>query len=80
MGMNLEATPVHLTDEERAMLQSLVRSLKTEVKRLVHAAAPIDWLLTGQFAGRTGSAGARILVQEMLRGIPAEAKITAEEE
>jgi len=28
--MNLEATPVRLTDEERAMLESLVRSPKTE--------------------------------------------------
>jgi DNA-binding CsgD family transcriptional regulator len=28
--MNLEATPVGLTDEERAMLESLVRLPKTE--------------------------------------------------
>jgi DNA sulfur modification protein DndB len=42
------------------------------VRRLVGDAANVDWSKTGQFAGRTGAAGARVMTQEMMRLLPPE--------
>jgi DNA sulfur modification protein DndB len=42
------------------------------VRRLVTDASNIDWAKDGQFVGRTGLAGARVMAQEMMRLLPAE--------
>ena len=49
------------------------------VARLVKEASGIDWKKEGQYAGRTGLAGAKILTPDMERLIPAE-NITDDEE
>lgn len=43
------------------------------VKRLVEAVANIDWNKEGQYAGRTGEAGARVIADDMLRQLPPDA-------
>lgn len=43
------------------------------VQRLVEAAARIDWTKDGQYAGRTGSVGGKIMGDDMTRLLPAEA-------
>ncbi|HIA55029.1 MAG TPA: DGQHR domain-containing protein [Candidatus Melainabacteria bacterium] len=48
------------------------------VKRLVQEASAIDWAKEGQYAGRTGLAGAKILVIDMERQIPAEITVNDE--
>jgi len=50
------------------------------VERLIKAAAGADWSKDGQYAGRTGSAGARVIAQDMLRLLPAETTSAGEEE
>jgi hypothetical protein len=49
------------------------------VRRLVKAASGVDWRKNGQYEGRTGLAGARVIAQEMERLLPAETE-TAEDE
>lgn len=43
------------------------------VARLVNAAADVDWPKDGQYAGRTGEAGGKVIADDMLRKLPAEA-------
>jgi DNA sulfur modification protein DndB len=42
------------------------------VERLVSHAAGIDWDKDGQYAGRTGTAGGKVLSDDMMRLLPAE--------
>lgn len=50
------------------------------VERHVKAAGGVDWRKEGQYAGRTGSAGARVIVQDMERSLPPEALESVENE
>lgn len=43
------------------------------VKRLVEAAADVDWDKDGQYSGRTGEAGGKIIADDMIRLLPTEA-------
>ena len=42
------------------------------VKRLVEAASEIDWAKNGEYAGRTGEAGGKIMADDMIRLLPPE--------
>ena len=42
------------------------------VERLVQSVSGIDWSKGGEFAGRTGEAGGRLMGDEMIRLLPAE--------
>lgn len=42
------------------------------VTRLVEAVSEIDWYKQGEFAGRTGEAGGKIIADEMIRMLPPE--------
>ena len=42
------------------------------VRRLVKAASEIDWRKDGEYEGRTGEAGGRVMSNEMIRLLPAE--------
>lgn len=42
------------------------------VERLVHAAAQVDWDKTGQYQGRTGLVGGKVMADDMIRLLPAE--------
>lgn len=42
------------------------------VRRLVKAASGIDWDKTGEYKGRTGEAGGKVMADEMIRLLPAE--------
>ena len=42
------------------------------VIRLVEIVSGIDWRKDGEFAGRTGEAGGKIMADEMIRMLPAE--------
>jgi DNA sulfur modification protein DndB len=50
------------------------------VSRLVREVSAIDWAKEGQYAGRTGLAGARVMVQDMERLLPAESGSSDTEE
>ncbi|MYC15416.1 MAG: DGQHR domain-containing protein [Gemmatimonadetes bacterium] len=43
------------------------------VSRLVEATSGIDWRKTGEYEGRTGEAAGRVMADEMIRMLPAEA-------
>lgn len=42
------------------------------VERLVEATLGIDWRKDGEYEGRTGEAGGKIIADEMIRMLPAE--------
>ena len=42
------------------------------VSRLVNIAAEIDWRKDGEYAGRTGEAGGRMMSYEMIQSLPSE--------
>lgn len=42
------------------------------VRRLVKAASEIDWHKEGEYEGRTGEAGGKVMADEMIRLLPAE--------
>lgn len=42
------------------------------VRRLVKAASGIDWRKDGEYEGRTGEAGGKVMADEMIRLLPAE--------
>ncbi len=44
----------------------------TNVSRLVHASAQIDWDKNGQYQGRTGLVGGKAMADDMIRLLPAE--------
>ena len=50
------------------------------VRRLVKAASGIDWRKEGEYAGRTGEAGGRLMSGEMIRMLPAEGAMQSLEE
>ena len=50
------------------------------VRRLVEAASEIDWRKEGEYAGRTGEAGGRLMAGEMIRMLPTEGVTDSVEE
>jgi hypothetical protein len=65
--MNLEATPIRLTDEERATLESLVRSPKTEQRLAERAALKVLALMMARRPRLTWSWSSPFTLARMLQ-------------